>query len=77
MTAYLQALVNDWNDEKAHYDVITSRWLNSVKSLTSLNKLIYDQCVKEGIDIKSLNLTPNEDEKEQKEKTGSKKRSSK
>ena len=56
MTAYLQALVNDQNDEKAYFEVIASRYLNSTGNLTKLNKLIYDQCVKEGIDIKSLNL---------------------
>lgn len=55
----LKVLIQDWIDEKEHYDRIANRWLAAVSILSSLNSEIWHQCQKEGIDINSLKLNEN------------------
>lgn len=57
MTNKLKILVEEWEDEKEHFNRIATRYSAAVGVLSSLNTSIYNQCEKEGIDISSLKLT--------------------
>lgn len=56
MTRKLKDLVEEWMDEKHHFERISVRFLASVEIFSKLNAEIYKRCQKEGIDIKTLNL---------------------
>lgn len=62
MTTKLQTLVDAWDDETVLFNLVSKRYLASVSSLSELNKLIYNECLAQGIDIKDLKLN-NKDER--------------
>lgn len=57
MTRKLKVLVEDWHDEITHFRVVEKRFLNCVSNMSELNTQIYNECVKQGIDIKTLQLS--------------------
>jgi len=60
MTSKLEGLVAAWKDEHENYKLIEFRREASINTFIQLNRMIYQQCMKEGIDISSLELTPKE-----------------
>ncbi len=56
MTRKLQDLVDEWEEERQSFKRVEKRFLRAVGVFSELNRLIYAECVKEGIDIKTLNL---------------------
>ena len=60
----LELLVKEWEEERETFDRVNLRFQTCVKVFVKLNKEIYLECQKQGIDIQSLNL--NEIKKEKK-----------
>lgn len=52
----LQALISAWNNESMIAKIRGDAFVNSTRTLASLNTAIYDECKKHGIDIKTLML---------------------
>lgn len=59
----LKLLIEDWDFEYKHFKRIEKRFFQSISTITELNKEIYTQCLKEGIEMSSLNLVPKEEVK--------------
>lgn len=52
----LKQLVMEWEAQGKLFESISGMFLASVKTLTTLNVQIYNECQKQGIEVDSLNL---------------------
>lgn len=51
MSDLLKSLITEWNNQAVIVKIDGDRWAASVKLLTQINQMVFEQAKKEGVDI--------------------------